>query len=117
MAHREKGFAQVVLPSLLKDGLTYAVPASMEKRLEVGMRVLVPLGKRRVTGILTEFCARAPMREIREIIEPLDERPILDAALLQLCRWMARYYLASLGEVASSVLPAGLRVESQRLVV
>ena len=117
MARREKSFAQVVVPSLLKDCLTYAVPDCMEQQLEVGMRVLVPLGKRRVTGILMGFCARPPVKEIREIIEPLDERPILDLALLQLCRWMARYYLAPLGEVASAVLPAGLRVESQRLVV
>jgi primosomal protein N' (replication factor Y) len=112
-----KGFAQVVIPSPLKDALTYAVPPSLEQQLEVGMRVLVPLGRRRVTGVIMEFCARAPVKDIREVLEPLDERPVLDSALLQLCRWTARYYLAPLGEVIGAVLPAGLRVENQTSVV
>jgi primosomal protein N' (replication factor Y) len=117
VAHQDRNFAQVVIPSPLKDALTYAVPPALEQQLEIGMRVLVPLGRRRVTGVIMEFCANAPVKDTREVIESLDERPVLDSALLQLCRWTARYYLAPLGEVISAVLPAGLRVEDQRLVV
>ncbi len=116
MGHREKSYAQVAIPSPLKGALTYAVPDRMGEELEIGMRVLVPLGRRRMTGLVIGFSESATVRGIREIIELLDERPIVDPPLLQLCHWAARYYLAPLGEVLGAVLPAGLRVESQRVV-
>ncbi|HWP57120.1 MAG TPA: primosomal protein N' [Candidatus Acidoferrales bacterium] len=118
MNERAKSFAEVVIPSPLKEPLTYAIPESLAPKLQAGVRVLVPLGKRRVTGVVVGFCARAPReKDVREILEALDERPILNAGLLKLCRWAARYYLAPLGEVFAAALPAGTRVEDRRVAV
>jgi primosomal protein N' (replication factor Y) len=85
--------------------------------VSVGSRVLVPLGKRRVTGVVAGFSPTTSFPQVREILELLDERPILDGPLLALCRWIAKYYLAPLGEVIRTVLPPGLRVESRRWAV
>jgi primosomal protein N' (replication factor Y) len=46
----------------------------------------------------------------------LDDRPILDTALLQLSQWVAQYYVATLGEVFGTLLPPSLRRETQRTI-
>ncbi len=110
-------FASVVVPSPLKHPLTYAVPSSLCEQISVGMRVLVPLGKRKVTGVVFELLSKSSDIETREIIALCDDRPVLDRVLLSLCQWIAQYYLASPGEVLSTLLPPNVRDESQRIVI
>ncbi|MEE9549238.1 MAG: primosomal protein N' [Candidatus Binatia bacterium] len=112
-----KKFAQVVIPSPLKDPLVYLVPSELGAGLEIGMRVLVPLGKRKVTGVVVDFTAQTSLQKVREILDVLDDRPILDAALLKLCYWISTYYVSPIGEVLATALPPLLRLESQRMVV
>ena len=102
------------LPS--RDTLTYSVPEACRDLAREGQRVLVPLGFRRVTGIILSESARAPEQPARDILEIPNEPPVFDAAVLELCRFAARYYLSSLGDVLSTAVPSGLRVESQRRV-
>ena len=45
---------------------------------------------------------------LRDIIEVLDEQPIVLPSQLSLWRWMADYYLCTLGEVMAAALPARL---------
>ncbi len=110
-------FAQVAIPSPLKEALTYAVPPLLQNRLQIGMRVSVPLGARKVTGVVVDFVADAPPKPLKDIHTIVDERPIFDQALLKLARWTAQYYLCSLGEVLGTMLPPALRAESRRLIV
>ena len=112
-----KNFARVVIPSPLKEPLVYRVPPELWDRLAVGMRVLIPLGKRKVTGILFEFIPETSLGDTKAVIAIQDERPILDAALLKLSQWIAQYYLATLGEVVRTILPPGLKSESRRTIV
>jgi len=112
-----KKFAHVVIPSPLKDPLVYLVPSELGAGLEIGMRVLVPLGKRKVTGVVVDFTAQTSLQKVREILAVLDDRPILDAALLKLCYWISTYYVSPIGEVLATALPPLLRLESQRMVV
>lgn len=116
MVKVEKEFARVAIPSPLKEPLTYRVPTDFQRVLEVGMRVLVPLGKRRVTGVVVSFARQSSLEKIKEILEVLDQRPTLDIPLLELCHWISNYYIAPLGEVLAAVLPPLLRLESQRTV-
>jgi primosomal protein N' (replication factor Y) len=81
------------------------------------MRVLIPLGKRKVTGVVLELMQESPITGTREILATLDERPILDRKLLELGQWIAQYYLATLGEVFGALLPPSLRREIQRTIV
>ncbi|MFQ5539386.1 MAG: primosomal protein N' [Candidatus Binatia bacterium] len=112
-----KKFAQVVIPSPLKDPLVYLVPSALGASLEIGMRVLVPLGKRKVTGVVVDFSAQTSLNRVREILDVLDDRPILDASLIKLCNWISKYYVSPIGEVLATVLPPHLRLESQRMVI
>ncbi|MCH8056188.1 MAG: DEAD/DEAH box helicase family protein, partial [Deltaproteobacteria bacterium] len=113
----EGKFAQVVIPSPLKEPLTYAIPPLLQDGLKTGMRVLVPLGKRKVTGVVVDFLSETPLKQVREILALLDERPILDTSLLKLSQWVSQYYLSPVGEVMATILPPSLRVETQRIIL
>ncbi len=110
-------FVRVAIPSLLKQPLIYAVPPDLRKQISVGARVLVPLGKRKVTGIVFELLAATSVPKTKEISAILDDRPVFDSRLLELCRWISQYYLSAIGEVLATILPPSLRAESQRTVV
>lgn len=99
----------VILPLAIRDTYTYAVPANMPDPVS-GMRVLVPLVKKTITGIvLRTYEGNAPEGiQVREMIETLDEQPITLPSQLKLWRWIADYYLCTIGEVMSAALPAKL---------
>jgi primosomal protein N' (replication factor Y) (superfamily II helicase) len=117
MSREAEKFARVVIPTPLRDPLTYKVPETLHEQIAVGMRVLVPLSKRKVTGVVLELMQESPIAETREILATLDQRPILDRKLLELGQWIAQYYLATLGEVFATLLPPSLRTEIQRTIV
>ena len=106
-------YALVAVPAPLQEPLTYAVPKALGGRLEAGMRVLVPLGRRRVTGVVVGFQRHSPVAEVKEISEALDDEVLLDRGFLDLCRWAADYYVAPLGEMLATALPPLLRTESR----
>jgi primosomal protein N' (replication factor Y) len=96
---------RVAVPIPKDEGYVYAFPDG--ETPEPGLRVLVPLGRRRVWGTVLETVAEAPrgitVRPIAGVHEP---RIALTAELLALCRWIADYYAASLGEVLGAAAPS-----------
>lgn len=73
-----------------------------------GMRVLVPLGKKEVVGVVQGNHV-APIDasvKLRDVIAVLDEMPIVTKEQLALWRWIADYYLCPVGDVMSAALPA-----------
>ncbi|MGE5853823.1 MAG: primosomal protein N' [Deltaproteobacteria bacterium] len=110
-------FARVVVPGPFKEPLIYSVPESLQDRIVPGLRVVVPLQKRTVTGILLESVFENSLNQTKDIIELLDDQPFLDAHLLKLAKWISQYYVASLGEVIGSMLPPNSRRQSQRMVI
>jgi len=99
------------------DALTYHVPDGLGRQLASGMRVLVPLGRRRVTGIITALDVPCPDGvACRDIGEVLDSEPVLGPELIELARWMSTYYMAPLADVISLAIGRGLTTASQRMV-
>ena len=100
----------VILPLAIRETYTYALPDSMPMPA-VGARVLVPLGKKVITGIFLHERTE-PIAEgiaLREIIEVLDvTESVVIEQQLQLWQWMADYYMCTLGEVLAAALPAGI---------
>ncbi len=101
------------MPLAIADTYTYSIPDSIAC-LEVGTRVLVPLGKKTITGIVYRIHCENPDESVnpdirlRDIIEVLDEQPIVLPSQLSLWRWLADYYLCTIGEVMAAALPARL---------
>ncbi len=106
-------FVEVVVPLPLEGRFHYRVPEGMT--LEVGHRVLVPFGRRTLTGFVLAIAREAPSGvEVREVIERLDETPLVDAPLLELVGFAADYYQAPRGELLKIALPPGLTAASKR---
>jgi primosomal protein N' (replication factor Y) len=113
-------YAEVaLLPALPgKDLLTYRVEETERARIRPGVRVVVPLGGRRETGLVVALTSAAPpgLASIRAVAEVLDTEPIFTPELVALCRWASDYYVTTLAEVLAAALPGGLRASSARLV-
>ncbi|HEY1268742.1 MAG TPA: primosomal protein N' [Candidatus Binatia bacterium] len=112
--HKGRAFAEVIIPSPLKEPLTYQIPPELD--LTPGMRVVVPVGRRRVTGVVAEVVAASRIDHVKAILEAPDGQPVMDGALLRLGQWIAKYYLSPVGEVLAAMMPAHLRGESRRVV-
>ncbi len=97
----------VAVPVPLRRTFTYRVPDSRGDGVALGMRVLVPFGRRRVKGTVVEWPAPQPAAgvEVKELGEALPASPSLDAHLLELTRFVADYYLCSWGEAIEAALP------------
>ena len=76
----------------------------------VGVRVLVPLGRKSITGIVyRQHEGELPATiKVRDVIDVLDEQPVVTAEQLRLWGWLAQYYMCTLGEVLSAALPSGI---------
>lgn len=99
------------------DGLTYVIPSELRHNAVIGVRVLVPLGKRQATGVLVALTHEAPKDiRLKPITDVLDTSPIFDESYLRWTQWMASYYLSSWGEVLETALPEGLRPSTKSRV-
>jgi primosomal protein N' (replication factor Y) len=88
--------------------LAYAVPKALGE-LKPGVRVRVPVGRRRLVGVVTGLSREAPRGfEVRQVAEVLDVEPAVGSDLLALARFVADYYLAPIGDAVRILLPGGL---------
>ncbi len=111
-------YAEVILPLPLKDTFTYALPPALEQHVRQGHRVLVPFGRSKYyTGIVSSVTPVAPKGfEVKEIIDVMDDTPVLRNPQLRLWQWMADYYMCPIGDVYKAALPAALKLESETFV-
>ena len=108
-AREERRYADVAVPVPLAHPLVYGLPAVVAPRAAPGVRVRVRVGSRRLTGVILDLHGRRPEGvTLREIEEVLDLEPVLPTDLLDLAHFTAEYYLAPIGEVVRSMLPAAL---------
>jgi primosomal protein N' (replication factor Y) len=103
----------VVVPGV--DGaFSYRIPPRLASSALPGMRVLVPFGRRRLTGVIVDTQREESLKATREIEHVLDERPAFSPALLNFTRWMSDYYLCPWGDVLKAALPAGISLDEKR---
>ena len=122
---------QVAVPVPLEGSFTYRVPATLESQVVPGVRVIVPLGTRKLTGVVTETHSRVPAdgrtpdrlkldqlkpERLKDVEQVLDASPVLSPELLRLGRWVADYYLAPEGEVFRGMLPLSVEIRTRRMV-
>jgi primosomal protein N' (replication factor Y) len=99
----------VALPLPVQTAFTYRVPDGLLVPVR-GARVVVPFGPRRVVGVVMGPAAAEPGRALKDVIEVVDEAPLVPTPLLDLVDWVAEHYLAPPGECHRMALPpAGVR--------
>ena len=111
-------FADVILPLPLQGAFTYALPPEPAAQPQVGSRVIVPFGSRKFyTAIVVRLHDETPPYSTKPISEVLDEKPIILPEQLRLWKWLADYYLCTLGDVFKAALPSGLKLESESTIL
>ena len=77
-----------------------------------GTRVLVPLMRKQVRGIVlrehTEPVTADFAAKIKPILSVSETAPVVSPEQLALWQWMSSYYMCTLGEVMAAALPSGL---------
>lgn len=111
-------YIDVILPLPLANTFTYAVPEEWTNQVQIGMRVVVPFGKKKLyTAIVYLIHSHAPeVYEAKDIICLLDAQPILRHPQMKFWEWVASYYQAYLGDVYQAGVPSGLKLQSETLV-
>jgi primosomal protein N' (replication factor Y) (superfamily II helicase) len=99
----------VAVPVPFLDRLTYSVPEHLDLP-PVGARVRVPVGSRTLTGCVVQHDADASAPDtIKDIVEAVDAEPFLPPCVVNLCAWVAEYYLAGIGDAIAVAMPPGSR--------
>ncbi len=105
----------VALPVPSPKPYSYAIPPALADRIAPGARVVVPVRRREMVGVVLDVGER-PERELKSVLLAPDARPSVPPSLLELGHWVARYYGAPPGVALRTMLPAALW-GSSRLVV
>ncbi len=100
-------FAEVVFNLPLNHTFTYKIPKQFLGLLP-GSRVYVPFGKRIITGVVVAVKEKSSFKSVKEIIDLLDEYPLIKPGLLKLTEWISGYYMSSWGQAIQLALPKGL---------
>ncbi|MBO7128725.1 MAG: primosomal protein N' [Prevotella sp.] len=106
-------FVDVILPLPLDGVFTYSVPQPWGEQVKIGIRVLVPFGRKTHVGIVAKT-HKGPLPtdfQIKDILQVLDAEPIMLGTQLRLWQWIADYYMSPIGEVYKAALPSGLKAE------
>src|SRR4029450_13025630 len=94
----------VALPLPVQTTFSYRVPEDLPHP-ERGARVSVPFGTRRVIGVVTGPGEPMEGVAIKDVVEVVDEVPLVPPTLLDLAQWVAEHYLAPPGDCLRLVLP------------
>ena len=82
-------FAQVVFPLSFRNSFTYSIPKEHLEFVHVGVRVVVPFGKRTLTGFVVDVSEITDIQErIKPIRDVLDDAPIFDKYSLKFYEWI-----------------------------
>ena len=111
----------IILPLAIADVYTYRVVDAREAsygtampigngtaQALIGCRVLVPLGKKSIIGIIyRKHEGELPANvKVRDVLQIVDETPIVTAEQIKLWEWLSSYYMCTLGEVMAAALPS-----------
>lgn len=112
-------YIKVILPLALRGAFTYRVPDELVDDLEVGIRVVVPFGKRRFYAALVHEVDVQPPHGTRpkDVAYIMDDRPVVTDLQLEFWNWLSSYYMSGLGPVMNTALPSAMKLSSQTTVI
>ncbi|HSI89258.1 MAG TPA: hypothetical protein VK918_09390, partial [Pyrinomonadaceae bacterium] len=121
-SHQTGTYVEVALPVPLRRTFTYRIPLKLAGNIPIGARVIVPFGKRMLTGYAVSFADEPPdtndldPESIKDVAVVVDPDPLITHEVMDLSAWVADYYAGSLGEVLKASLPAGINAAMERFV-
>ncbi len=106
---KKKEYLKIAIALPVFGTYLYMAPHHLVENACPGMRVLVPFGRRRVTGyILSRQPENNDEYRVKFILDLLDDYPMFHESMIPFFFWAANYYIHPIGEVIKSALPVGL---------
>lgn len=104
-------FAGVAMEQSVDRVLDYTIPPRLVTSLRVGQRVKVPLGRnnKSALGYVVSIRPVSEYPKTKPIAAIDDDRVLVDGPLLDLARWVSRYYCTPLGAVIQSIIPSAVK--------
>jgi len=112
-------YVEIVFPLNLDQAFTYAIPPELSDAVQVGQRVIASLGKRRQQGMIVAVKSEPPadftgtLKTFENLVDPV---PVFNLPLINLLKWMSRYYFTPLGKVVQAAIPSDARLKKEILV-
>jgi len=103
--------ARVSLEIALRKEFDYAIPPELVDQVEVGSRVQVPFGPRKLMGCVTALAEESGHARLKPILKVIGAQTLVTPKVLKLARWIADYYCCAPEVALKSVLPEAVRKE------
>ena len=97
--------AEVAIPVPLHNTFDYLCA----ERFEIGARVKVPFGRKKVTGVVLAQKDKSQFEKLKQVEEVIDNEALLSNDILEFLMWSANYYHHPVGEVINNAIPKNLR--------
>ena len=110
---------EVAFPGIFDSGYNYILESDNKTNL-IGCRVLAPIKRQKITGIITDIIDEDSRQfdfKLKHIIELLDIKPIISKKMLQFLKWISEYYIAPFGECLKLALPSVLTLNSRKIII
>ena len=103
--------ARVSLEIALRKEFDYLIPPGLAGQIEVGSRVQVPFGPRKIFGCVTALAEESAHTNLKPILKVIGAQTLVTPKVLKLARWIAEYYCCAPEIALKSVLPEAVRKE------
>ena len=103
--------ARVSLEIALRKEFDYSIPAELAGQIDVGSRVQVPFGARKILGVVTAVAEESGHANLKPILKVIGAQTLVTAKVLKLARWIGEYYCCAPEIALKSVLPEAVRKE------
>ena len=92
---------------------SYNVKEELQAKIKKGIRVTVPFGSRKLEGFVMDIRESVEKNtyDLKEIINVVDDHPVLTDELLELGTYMSNFYLAPLIHCYQTMLPVALKAK------
>ena len=103
--------ARVSLEIALRKEFDYSIPTELAGQIDVGSRVQVPFGPRKILGVVTAVAEESGHANLKPILKVIGAQTLVTAKVLKLARWIGEYYCCAPEIALKSVLPEAVRKE------
>jgi primosomal protein N' (replication factor Y) (superfamily II helicase) len=101
--------AKVVVDLALDREFDYRIPPHLADAVRIGSRVAVPFGRRTAQGYVVGLVESSAYPNLKEVGDIVGKKPLLDDKILELTRWMGRYYCCPVELCVKCALPEVVR--------
>ena len=105
--------ARVSLEIALRKEFDYLIPPELAGQVDVGSRVQVPFGARKILGVVTALAEESAHTNLKPVLKVIGAQTLVTAKVLKLARWIGEYYCCAPETALKSVLPEAVRKEKE----